>query len=82
MKIPRHFFSTFPNFHFKNSNFPFSLRGTSLIQSDSPQLYLKDFFWFPIKQKKEKGEQREELQGQRKEESWPATALAEVESPA
>ena len=40
---PKAFFSTFPNFHFKNYNFPFSLRGSSLIQSDSPQLYLKDF---------------------------------------
>lgn len=78
---PKAFFGTFPNFHFKNYNFPFSLRGTSLIQSDSPQLYLKDFL-VPNLKKKERGKQREEMQGQRKEESWPTMDLAEVEPPA
>lgn len=51
---PKAFFGTFPNFHFKNYNFPFSLRGTSLIQSDSPQLHLKDFLVPNLKKKKER----------------------------
>lgn len=75
------FLGTFFTFHFKNHNFPFPWRDISLIQSNTPQLYLKDFFGSKENKRKQVKEVRklraesEEKEDKGREAGWAQNCL-------